>query len=79
VRQPVLPGALLAGVVAAGATLRAGRGRVAFFGEAAMRSAQRAGPERRPMGMNDPAAAQHPTFVLNVMHGLGGRLGASRN
>lgn len=58
-----------------GATLRVGQGRVAFFGEAAMFSAQRAGPERRPMGMNDPAAAQNPTFVLNVMHWLAALLG----
>jgi hypothetical protein len=58
-----------------GAVLRHGRGRVAVFGEAAMFSAQRAGPNAVPMGMNDPAAAQNPTFVLNVMHWLSGVLG----
>lgn len=37
-----------------GATARIGRGRVAIFGEAAMFSAQVAGPNRIPMGMNAP-------------------------
>ena len=57
-----------------GAVLRHGRGRVAVFGEAAMFSAQLAGQERRPMGMNDPLARQNPQFVLNVMHWLSGIL-----
>ncbi|HEX9755174.1 MAG TPA: DUF4350 domain-containing protein [Gemmatimonadales bacterium] len=57
-----------------GATLRYGRGRVALFGEAAMFSAQRAGREEQPMGMNDPKAAQNPRFVLNTMHWLSGLL-----
>ena len=57
-----------------GAGLRHGRGRVAVFGEAAMFSAQLAGQERRPMGMNDPLAPQNPQFVLNVMHWLSGIL-----
>lgn len=56
------------------AALRVGRGRVAFFGEAAMFSAQRAGPDRAPMGMNHPAAAQNPAFVINVLHWLTGLL-----
>lgn len=55
-----------------GAVLRHGRGRVAVFGEAAMFSAQLAGPERRPMGMSDPSAPQNPQFLLNVMHWLTG-------
>jgi hypothetical protein len=59
-----------------GATRRVRSGRVAFFGEAAMFSAQRAGPQRAPMGMNAPAAAQNPQFVLNVMHWLTGVLGS---
>jgi hypothetical protein len=37
-----------------------------------MFSAQLAGAERRPMGMNDPRAGQNPQFVLNVMHWLSG-------
>jgi hypothetical protein len=55
-----------------GATLRVGRGRVAFFGEAAMFSAQVAGPQRRPMGMNAPMAEQNARFVLNTLHWLTG-------
>ena len=57
-----------------GAVLRHGQGRVAVFGEAAMFSAQRAGPDRRPMGMNDPGAPQNVQFLLNVMHWLTGVL-----
>jgi hypothetical protein len=55
-----------------GAVLRHGRGRVAVFGEAAMFSAQRAGAQRQPMGMNDPGAPQNVQFLLNVMHWLTG-------
>lgn len=57
-----------------GATLRVGKGRVAVFGEAAMFSAQLSGPNRNPMGMNDPAAPQNPQFLLNVLHWLSGLL-----
>lgn len=53
-----------------GALLRHGRGRVAVFGEAAMFSAQLAGLQGPPMGMNDPAAGQNYLFVLNVLHWL---------
>ena len=56
------------------ATLTHGKGRVALFGEAAMFSAQLAGPDREPMGMNAPAAAQNPAFILNVLHWLSGSL-----
>jgi len=63
-----------AGGLLQAATLKVGRGRVAFFGEAAMFSAQLVGPEGLPMGMNVPEAAQNPPFVLNVMHWLGGIL-----
>ena len=55
-----------------GATLKLGRGRVAMFGEAAMFSAQVAGPNRNPMGMNAPMAEQNPRFVLNTLHWLTG-------
>lgn len=54
-----------------GAVLKHGRGRVAVFGEAAMFSAQLAGPQRRPMGMNHPEAGQNPRFLLQVMRWLG--------
>ena len=57
-----------------GAVLDVGRGRVAVFGEAAMFSAQLAGPRRIPMGMNDRTAPQNPQFVLNVAHWLDGSL-----
>lgn len=58
-----------------GAVLRVGKGRVAVFGEAAMFSAQVAGPARRPMGFNAPEAAQNAQFVLNLLHWLTGLLG----
>jgi hypothetical protein len=57
-----------------GAAIPFGRGRVAVFAEAAMFSAQRAGPNRNPMGMNEPTAAQNPQFLLNVLHWLSGLL-----
>ena len=57
-----------------GAVLRHGRGRVALFGEAAMFSAQLAGPELAPMGMNRPGASQNGQFALNVLHWLVGVL-----
>ena len=53
-----------------GAAIPFGAGRVAIFAEAAMFSAQVTGPNRAPMGMNDPAAAQNPIFLLNVLHWL---------
>jgi hypothetical protein len=56
------------------ATRTVGRGRVAVFGEAGMFTAQRIGPERGPMGLNDPRASQNPLFILNVMHWLVGLL-----
>ncbi len=57
-----------------GAVMRVGSGRAAFFGEAAMFSAQVAGPERRPMGMNAPGAEQNFRLVLNVLRWLSGVL-----
>ena len=53
-----------------GAVMKVGTGRAAFFGEAAMFSAQVAGPSRRPMGMNAPGAEQNFRLVLNLMHWL---------
>ena len=55
-----------------GGLLKAGKGRVAVFGEAAMFTAQRAGPTERPMGMNAPVAKQNYRLLLNVMHWLSG-------
>jgi hypothetical protein len=57
-----------------GAIIRYGKGRVAVFGEAAMFSAQVAGPNRVPAGMNDPRAPQNAQFLLNVVHWLSGLL-----
>jgi len=53
-----------------GAILKVGSGRVALFGEAAMFSAQLAGPTRLPVGMNAPEAARNHQLLLNVMHWL---------
>jgi hypothetical protein len=53
-----------------GAIMKVGNGRVAVFGEAAMFSAQLAGPKQEPMGMNAPGAEQNHQLLLNVMHWL---------
>lgn len=55
-----------------GAVRPTGRGRIAVFGEAAMFSAQLAGPDRTPMGMNAPRAAQNVTLLLNLLRWLVG-------
>ncbi len=57
-----------------GAVQKIGKGRAAFFGEAAMFSAQLAGAEGRPMGMNSPDAGQNFRFTLNLLHWLTGSL-----
>jgi hypothetical protein len=53
-----------------GAAIEFGRGRVVLLGEAAMLSAQLAGPQRNRMGMNHPVAAQNYQFALNVVRWL---------
>jgi hypothetical protein len=53
-----------------GAVLTQGKGKVAIFGEAAMFSAQLAGPKKIPMGMNSAEAKQNYRFLLNLMHWL---------
>ncbi len=53
-----------------GAVVKVGKGRVAVFGEAAMFSAQVAGPEKRRAGMNSDIATQNYQFLLNLMHWL---------
>lgn len=55
-----------------GAVIRFGQGRVAAFGEAAMFTAQLAGPSRMPAGMNTPVAAQNHQFLLNIVRWLAG-------
>ncbi len=65
------PGFSVAGWVH-GAARRWDAGRAVFLGEAAMCSAQVAGPDRVPMGMNEPVAGQNPQFCLNVVRWLTG-------
>lgn len=55
-----------------GAVRQVGLGRVALFGEAAMFTAQLAGPNRLRVGMNAPGAPWNATFVLNVVRWLAG-------
>ena len=56
-----------------GLAMRFGEGRAAFFGEAAMFTAQLSGGDR-PMGMNAPQAPENAQFLLNLMHWLSGLL-----
>ncbi len=55
---------------AQGAVMEHGAGKAAFFGEAAMFTAQVTGPDRAPMGMNRPEAVQNQRFLRNVMRWL---------
>ena len=57
-----------------GAMLPFGQGRVVCFGEAALFSAQLAGPQRRPVGLNAPGAEQTAQLLLNLIHWLDHRL-----
>ncbi len=57
-----------------GAMLPFGQGRVVCFGEAALFSAQLAGPQRRPVGLNAPGAEQNAQLLLNLIHWLDHRL-----
>jgi len=57
-----------------GAARKLGAGRVVILGEAAMCSAQLAGPQHNPMGMNHPRAAQNPQFCLSTVRWLAGVL-----
>jgi hypothetical protein len=45
-----------------------------MFGEAAMFSAQLAGPQKRKVGMNDELAKQNYQLLLNIIHWLDGKL-----
>ena len=69
-RTPRIPAAHLL----QGAIVYHGRGRVAVLGEAAMVTAQLAGPNKRPMGMNAPEARENARFALNLLHWLSGLL-----
>jgi hypothetical protein len=58
---------------AQGIALKFGKGRVVVLAEAAMMSAQLAGPERRKFGMNRPGI-DNRQLALNIMHWLSGLL-----
>jgi hypothetical protein len=56
------------------AYMRYGKGRVVMSGEAAMFTAQLAGPQRYPAGMNSPYARENYKLLLNIIHWLDGIL-----
>ncbi len=49
-----------------------GKGRIVVFGEAAMFSAQIAGPKKIKMGMNNDIAPENYQLLLNIIHWLDG-------
>jgi hypothetical protein len=51
-----------------------GKGKIVVFGEAAMFTAQLAGPQGRKVGMNDQNAADNYKLLLNIIHWLDGKL-----
>ncbi|MCF7569640.1 DUF4350 domain-containing protein [Sabulilitoribacter arenilitoris] len=55
-----------------GAYKKYGKGRIVVFGEAAMFSAQLAGPKKRKMGMNNKVAPENYQLLLNIIHWLDG-------
>ena len=55
-----------------GAVMPYKKGRLAVFGEAAMFTAQIAGPRKTKVGFNAPEAPHNAQFVLNVVHWLDG-------
>ena len=57
-----------------GGALHYGEGRVVVLGEAAMCSAQLAGSDHHPMGMNHPFSVGNPQFCLNAVRWLAGVL-----
>ena len=58
---------------AQGIAMKVGKGRVVVLGEAAMLSAQLAGPNRMPFGMNRPGI-DNRQLALNIVHWLSGLL-----
>jgi hypothetical protein len=57
-----------------GAYMRYGKGRLVFFGEAAMFTAQLAGPSQTKVGMNSEYAEENYKLLLNIIHWLDGKL-----
>ncbi|MFC2090130.1 hypothetical protein ACFLT1_05075 [Bacteroidota bacterium] len=57
-----------------GAYKKHGKGRVVVFGEAAMFTAQLAGPNQIKVGMNSTEAKENYQLLLNIIHWLDGKL-----
>lgn len=57
-----------------GAYMKFGKGRIVMFGEAAMFSAQLAGPSQARVGMNSDFAEENYKLLLNIIHWLDGRI-----
>ena len=57
-----------------GAYKKFGKGKIVVFGEAAMFTAQIAGPEKRKGGMNSEVAPENHQLLLNIIHWLDGKL-----
>lgn len=53
-----------------GAYMEYGKGKIVVMGEAAMFTAQLAGPNRNPVGLNRPEARQNNQLLLNIIHWL---------
>lgn len=53
-----------------GAILEFGKGKIAVFGEAAMFTAQLAGPNKVKVGMNSEVASENFQLLLNIIHWL---------
>ena len=53
-----------------GANMNFGKGKIVVMGEAAMFTAQLAGPNRAPTGINHPEARQNGQLLLNIIHWL---------
>jgi hypothetical protein len=53
-----------------GAYMKFGKGRVVMFGEAAMFTAQLAGPSKARVGMNSDYAEENYKLLLNIIHWL---------
>jgi hypothetical protein len=56
-----------------GAYMKFGKGRLVFFGEAAMFTAQLAGPSQARVGMNSDYAEGNYKLLLNIIHWLDGK------
>ena len=57
-----------------GAYKKYGKGRIVVFGEAAMFTAQLAGPQKIKTGMNNEVAPENYQLLLNIIHWLDGKL-----